>query len=610
MYKVSEEYKVASLKSSRETKVEGYIKLSNKLTISFNSSNILAGSLSIDNSAVNGQELNLGTVYTGKMQITLKLSLDRYQLYDKEIGLSYFLKVGDNWEEVPLGVFYINEAQRNGKYIAISAYDKMLDFDKDFSEITTGRPFSLISQCCEKCGMEMEQTEEEIDALSPTILVEEDGEEVEQIIKYGLPSDSTISTHRALLSELATIMGGFFIIGRTGKLKFMKFGAETGVVITDNIRKNAEIYDYKCEYSGVKATIDDGSYISGTSDKIVIDIGNLGLFKNGLIETKTKTVDFIYEQIKDLKYTPGSVSYVGDPALDLGDMVMIKGYDTDEDGNKMCITSYNWNFHGNHKLQAVGKNIKIADSKKQTSQQIKVVAENVKQASFNKIVTFYNAEKFEVGATPYKIARLIVPVSEKTSILATGQIVMNVKTPGTIKIKYKLNEVEEKYSPMQIVPIEGYYMINLLYVLKNIDEFSQNIFEVFIESQDAAAEVDIEHCIINLSGSAIVDADVWDGTLSLKDTFTAVYLGNLNQGVKYIDTMKNTLHKRIGPDFVENYKQLVLGSKQQFTEKEMKIDLCDKTPQTFTERHRRLHFCFGGLSLIDKMEINIEEADK
>lgn len=606
MYSVSEDYKVASLKPSRESRVEGYIQMSDTTTIAFDSSDILAGSLSIDNAAVNGQELNLGTVYCGKMQATLKLSIDRYSLYNKKISLSYFLKVGDEWEEVPLGVYYIAEAKRSGKHIAITAYDQMLDFDKEFSSVTTGKPSTLIMKSCEKCKIEMEQTAEEIDLISPTMMVIEEGIEVEQIIQYGLPTDNSISSYRMLLSELAIILGGFFIMGRTGKLRFVKFGTETGITITDNIRKNAEIYDYQCSYSGVKAVVDDGYYIAGTSNKIVLDVGELNLLKNGLIETKTKTIDFIYEQIKDLKYTPGSVEFIGDPAIDLGDMVTIKGYDADEDGTRMCVTSYNWTFHGKHKLQTVGKNIKVADSKKQTTQQIKVVAESVKQSSFQKIVTFYNAEGFEVGPVPYRIARLMVPVSEKTSILATGQMVLNVTTPGTIKLTYKLNDVVGTFTPKQILPVEGCYMVNILYVLKDIEEFSQNIFEVFIESEDAVATVESEQCIINLSGSGIVDVEEWDGTLAFEESISVIYLGNINMNVKYSDELKTSFHTCLKKGFTENYNPIFLGSSPRLNDTQFNVSMYEKNPTSFNEQHRKIQFSFGGLCISDEMQLTTE----
>lgn len=611
MYKVSEAYKAASLKSSRESSVEGFIELSEKTKIAFSSNEILNGSLSIDNAAVSGQELNLGTVYTGKMQITIKLNLDRYQLYDKKIGLTYYLKVGDNWEEVPLGEYYISEAKRNGKYIAISAYDGMLNFDEDFDEITSGKPYALIAQCCEKCGMEMEQTEEEIDALSPSeiVLVKENGVEVEkeQPIKYGLPSDGSVSTYRAILSQVATILGGFFIIGRTGKLKFMKFGEDTGVVIKDAIRKGAEIYDYQCEYSGVRAILDNEEYIVGNSDKIVLDIGDLGILKNGLIETKQKTVEHIYNQIKDLNYTPGSITYIGDPALDLGDIVTIDGYDADPDGTKMLITAYNWNFHGNHKLQAVGKNIKIASSKKQAAQQIQNITQTVKQEAMTKILTYYNAEAFNVGEMPYQVARIAVPVSEKTSILVTGQIIMNVTTPGTVKITYKLNDEEKMFSPQQIMPVEGFYLLNLMYRLQDIVESSQNMFEVYIKSEDGAeAFVDVENCLINLSGSGLVKSDAWNGLVSFKEGITALYLGTVNQNIQYVDSLKTSLHSYISRGFSEFCGPMRLGPKGRYQDT-CSVTKYDKSPTGFSESYKKLQFSFGGLNISDEMTISVEK---
>ena len=368
MYTVTEAYKKAANLSTRTTKVYGTLKLTNGTTINFTSADILAGSLSIDNKAVNGQELNLGTAYTAQFKFSLRTDVDRYSLYDAEVNLIYSLQLQNgSWEDVPLGVFYVSEAQRSGKYVALSGYDKMLNFDEELSTVASGTPYDLLNLACLKCNVEMAQSREEIDSISPGVY----SNGVVSPYSYGIPADNNIAAYRDLVSEVAVLLGGFAVIDRTGKLKISRFGTLQTLDITDRLRKKAEIYDYKCEYSGINAVIKGDTVLVGTNEKIVVDIGERSLLQGGLPPVREAALNNILNSITGLKYTPCSVEYIGDPALDLGDIVKVSGYNADNTGGTyMCIMTYNWKFHGTHQLAAVGKNTKLAKAKKVQSFQV------------------------------------------------------------------------------------------------------------------------------------------------------------------------------------------------------------------------------------------------
>jgi hypothetical protein len=137
-------------------------------------------------------------------------------------------------------------------------------------------------------------------------------------------------------------------------------------------------------------------------------------------------------------------------------------------------------------------------------------------------------------------------------------------------------------------------------------ESSQNIFEVYIESADGKASVDLEGCLINLSGSGIVESERWDGSLSFRESISAIYLGTLNPNIKYKDTLKTTFHSYVETDLIDNYKTIYFGKKQPYDDIGV-VSLHDKNPTTFNENHKKLHFSFGGLNLIDDLQIVVEE---
>ena len=77
-------------------------------------------------------------MYAAEMGITLFSDIDRYTLEDALVELFYHLKLADGtFEEVPMGIFEVSEANRNIKTLELKAYDFMLRFDKSFNGFET-----------------------------------------------------------------------------------------------------------------------------------------------------------------------------------------------------------------------------------------------------------------------------------------------------------------------------------------------------------------------------------------------------------------------------------------------------------------------------------------
>ena len=70
-------------------------------------------------------------MYAGELGISLFCDIDRYTLDDAEIRLWFHSVLDDGTvESVPMGVFFIAEANRGIKTIEIKAYDVMLNLEK------------------------------------------------------------------------------------------------------------------------------------------------------------------------------------------------------------------------------------------------------------------------------------------------------------------------------------------------------------------------------------------------------------------------------------------------------------------------------------------------
>ena len=512
MYNVSEAYKKAASLSTRTSKVYGTLTMKNGSVINFTSADILAGSLSIDNAAVNGQELNLGTVYAAKFQFSLKTEADRYSLYDAKVNLTFSLQLQNGtWEDVPLGEFYVSEAQRSGKYVALNGYDKMLNFDEEVDVITSGTPYDLLNIACLNCDVEMAQSREEIDRMGPGTY--QNGAFTPY--GFGVPADNSISTYRDIVSEVAIILGGFAIIDRFGKLKICRFGEKQELNITDRLRKKADIYDYKCEYSGLTAVINGNTQMVGADNKIVLELGEINYLQNGLSIVKTEALENIFNCIKDLSYTPCSVEYIGDPALDLGDVVTVSGYNADNtDGTFMCIMNYNWKFHGTHKLTAVGKNTKLAKAKKVQSTKTSGSMQHTANSAKTKTLIYTNSSIVSIGSSLSPVVSFDIPVEKETSISISGQMIFEITRAGTFQIVYKIDGEEVAYSPKQTVSEKGYCTMNILYALTGATVNKHNNFTVYIKTDDGAGTVEVGDCIIIASGYDM--ATVTDNTKKIQ----------------------------------------------------------------------------------------------
>src|SRR5574344_300853 len=163
MYTVSDAFLQAVQNNTRNYYWTGTLTTTKGTTCEFGNKDILKGSGYITNQCCGDNEIELGSVYSAELGITLFSDIDRYTLEGATIRLSFFLQVDDGeYEEVPMGIFEISEANRTIKCLSIKAYDYMLRFDADFDEkVTNGVAYDLLQLACEACKVELANTKEE-----------------------------------------------------------------------------------------------------------------------------------------------------------------------------------------------------------------------------------------------------------------------------------------------------------------------------------------------------------------------------------------------------------------------------------------------------------------
>ena len=126
MYPVSKEYQKAISESSRSFFWTGMITTKQGKKYPFVNKDIVKGSGYISRQCSGSSEIELGSVYSAELGISLFSNIDRYSLEDATITVSFHLQVEENvYEEVPMGVFFVAEANRKIKTLEIKAYDQI-----------------------------------------------------------------------------------------------------------------------------------------------------------------------------------------------------------------------------------------------------------------------------------------------------------------------------------------------------------------------------------------------------------------------------------------------------------------------------------------------------
>lgn len=356
-YPTSDIYNQIIKQQVRDTTITGTLTTANGNVIEINNALISAGSLYITNQCVNGEGFEYGTVFAAELGMTIKSNVDRYSLYDGVIEISYNLLISSGtYETIPLGKYYISEATRSGEAISIKAYDGMLNLDTPVSEDIFGTPYELLSVVSTRCNIELGQTEDEIKALV-------NGEAI-----FNCNKDN-IETYRDLVAYIGMCTCTFAVVGRDGKLRLAKYQTSSPKKLSAKQRASGKFSDFTTYYSrAIARMMVSGEYCDyikeDTLGGLTYDFGDIPIVQ-GTPETNQAILDNIFTELKAVNNVPCDVTFAGDPAIDLGDLVQ----NTDIKGEVFTsnVTFYKWTYHGKHQLKSAGANPKLASRKEKTN---------------------------------------------------------------------------------------------------------------------------------------------------------------------------------------------------------------------------------------------------
>jgi len=575
MYPVSDSYKQAIRSSSREFQWGGTLTTTNGRTYDFTNADIVKGSCSITNQCCGNSEIEIGSVYAAELDINLYKNIDRHTLEGGQITLSFFLRLPNNtYEEVPMGIFDISEANRGISYISIKAYDHMLRFDKDFdSDATNGTAYELLSLACEECGVTLAHTEEEIEAWP-------NGTEI-----LGIYPENDIESWRDLLYYIAQALGRFCTINREGELELRTYGNTSVLEITDRHRFDSDFSDFVTRYTAVSSTnrrTQEAEYYAlEPDDALTMNLGINPLLQYGLTETRTRLLTNILNLIALIQYVPFDSSTIGDPALDLGDVITCSGQHAGE-ATLTCVTKYTCRVNGKYDIACVGKDPQLAAAKSKNDKNItglinEIVADKIA------VYKFVNAAAYTIGTEETRIAYLEFASNGDTDAQFHASILLNVTaTPvtktGTVTIEeqtYNVSTPDDGKAVLTVVyifndvrlitfmPVEtlcsGKHILNLYYPLTSISSSTLNTFQILLSMTGGTATLAVGQAICTISGQGLNASNEWNGHIDASEEFYCISLQHTDLAPELSGTVTAATQQPTPATVSQQYSPFTMG---------------------------------------------------
>ena len=586
MYPVSEAFLRAVQENTRRYYWTGRITTKGGAVYPFGYEDIVKGSGYVSAQCCGSAEIELGTVYAAEMGVTLFSQIDRYTLDGARVELSYHLRVADgSFEEVPMGIFEVSEANRRLHCLELKAYDYMLRFEKSFNGFeSVGNAWAFLELCCKACGVEMENTRAEIEGMP-------NGRELLSIYP-----ENDIGTYRDVLFFVGQVLGGFFCINRRGRLELRKYGAEPVMEVQGRHRFSSSFSDFITRYTAVSSTnlrTQTAEYYAlDTDDGLTMNLGVNPLLQFGLEETRRQLCGNILADLSVVKYVPFDSSTIGNPALDLGDVLTFSGGQAD--GEQMtCITSFQCRIGGRQSLKCVGKNPRLAQAKSKNDKNISGLLNQIEAGKVG-IHTFTNASAYTVAEDNVRIISIEFAAKEETHVQFFGQAVVDVRaaqeertasasgsivvpipvagtdagaetggnrdsaredegsagdgsgtggsTDITVEVELPVTWTEDgkavayvtyEFNDSEILvhcPAEtwgsGKHILSLYYPIDNLVPNITNTFNVYLRMENGTGEIGTGGCIASISGQGMAAAAAWDGTVTMEEYVSRFAFGS------------------------------------------------------------------------------------
>lgn len=446
MYPVSNAFLEAVKANTRKYYWTGRITTTAGTVYEFDHDDMVKGSGYITSQCCGSTEIELGTVYAAEMGISLFSEINRYTPEDAKVELFYHLQVaGGSYERIPMGIFEVSEANRKAKCLEIKAYDYMVRFEKAFTSLESiGNAYDFMVLCSTACDVTLAQDRATIEAMP-------NGTE-----NLSIYSDNDIETYRDVLFYVGQVLGVFFVINRAGELELRKYGNVPVLTVERTHRFTSSFSDFITRYTAVSSanlrTQIAEYYALDPDDGLTMNLGVNPLLQFGLEETRRQLCTNILNDLAVVNYVPFDSDTIGNPALDVGDILYFTGGQADST-KYACITSNSIKIGGRQSIKCVGKNPKLSQAKSKNDKNISGLLAQIEAGKIG-IHTFTNASAFTVRDVDTKIISIEFATTEANHAQFFGQVIVDVTAQPVTRSVTASGDVVIPSVPVDDLPVD------------------------------------------------------------------------------------------------------------------------------------------------------------
>lgn len=508
MYSVSNDFKTAIKAPAQEFDLRGYVD-----TEPFDKDDVLKGSFSITNQCSGNDEVAIGSVYIGELNITLLLDLPAYSVVGKTITVEVGVRISENaFEYVPMGVFIVAEATKTAAGLVIKAYDNMSLLDKAFTEQAQGTPYQIAYYVCTECGLTLANADFDNFANHDKNFIQHPSADIE--------------TCRDLLYWLAQSLGCFVTADRSGNIAFRAYNMTViDTLDTSHRFTGGKFSDYTTYYTGLSCVnIEEQTtsyYALPDDDGLTYNLGSNPFLQYNDYDNARRNV---LNAISSFEYVPFSVSLAANPAYDLGDVLSFPN-GLGDSTKKFCITSFTFRFGEALSISGGGKNPKLASVRSKADKEITALAKSKSDKDVIQYYSFTNMTDITIadGSTE-TIIDIRYTAVKKTVAIFLAEVLAQIET--TVNgIDYYDGEAEFFYyfdsELVERVPketwVDGEHIKHLLYYLTTEPGVVHRL-EIRCQMAGGSAFIPMGSIKACIYGQNLVASDDWGGVLKVTDT--------------------------------------------------------------------------------------------
>ncbi len=453
--------------------------------------------------------VHIGLLLAEDMELTYE-DLMQYT-YEQLMQFTYDQLENDVWEYVPLGVFNIDDVNKQRNTIQIKAIDNMIELDKPYSLSQLSYPATLYQIYVNICNV-------------ADIAVGTASFPNSDYLVAARPDDSL--TLRDVLSYVASLAGRFARCSRTGALELAWY-EPSGLTLGPGNRFEFRPKDYAVQIKGVMATVDDVTYLSGTDDYAI------DLTGNPLLQSDYEAVlSAIYTAVKDVVFTPYDSRWQGDPAIQAGDMIT----QVDRDGNEYetLVTSSTYKYRGASILSAKGLPLKTKGYKGSTNKKLVEIKRRIDKEVGDKLTTLEQAQLNATELIANMLGGHAIPTADAFYIADNPDLELATKVWkwGIGGFGYSENGVDGPYDTA--ITADGSIVANLVSAgIVTADMVQAGL----LQSQDGSSWLNLDDGSFNLKNALrwdnatqtlVLGTDTQEAITTItKDTITTEYVNAL-----------------------------------------------------------------------------------